>query len=287
MDYLKKVIKSVIPPDDHYVLWIDISTGDNPVAKLYLNDEWVPIIADKLVRNPIIFLDGKAVLGSNGNITDDPACKVAVVDIQDARRIWFLGYIQNRNLCYGYAFYDINDNVITSYCWPSDEFKYEVSKLYTVVPPNAKTFKATIYDGITTENFFCVSSELYDDYFPDYVTKAAVGISSIEYDPVTGFLTIYLTDGNSYTTESIKGREPVLTADSQGNIYSDGVLLTDAIPRALNFATREDILALFYGIAANCFDGTVLVLGTGNYFDGSAIVFTDTTIFDNNTINLA
>ena len=52
-------------------------------------------------------------------------------------------------------------------------------------------------------------------------------------------------------------------------------------------ASREDILALFYGIAENGFDGTVLVLGTGNYFDGSAIVFTDNTTFSNNTINLA
>ena len=133
MDYFKKVVESVIAPENHYVLWIDISTGDIPVAKIYINGSWTPIIADKLVKNPVTFQNGSAVLGEDGSIINDTQCKVATVDIQDARRIWFLGYIQNRNLCYGYAFYDEHNNVLSSSCWPADEFKYEISKLYSSI----------------------------------------------------------------------------------------------------------------------------------------------------------
>ena len=59
----------------------------------------------------------------------------------------------------------------------------------------------------------------------------------------TNIVTITLTDGTEEEIQIKNGTEPLLTADESGNIYSDGVLLTDVIKNAHDTAEIDHVLA--------------------------------------------
>ena len=102
-----------------------------------------------------------------------------------------------------------------------------------------------------------------------------------------------------------KGETPSITFDEHGNIYVNNVKVInifddlgiyskseidemfDDIDIDLNYATTEDILALFYGSSINDIINHIIILGGDNYIDNDMMVFVDNTTVYNNILNLA
>lgn len=165
MDYFKKVVKSVIAPEDHYVLWIDTSTPEFPIMKLY-NNGWIPLIADRLIKQTFTIIPHCYVRGSDGDLVYDANSSVAEITIQSGEKLYFLGRTRKDiNDCSGYAFYDATTTTIISNCFPmaAELADSDLVELEVRIPNEAVKFRTTINGNITEENFYCNIGTLYVD----------------------------------------------------------------------------------------------------------------------------
>ena len=198
MDYFKKVVKSVIAPEDHYVLWIDISTPEFPIMKLY-NNGWIPLMADRLVKQTFTIIPNCYVRGSDGAIISSENSSVVEVDIAYGEKIYFLGMTKNHNdFNSGYAFYGPESNVVFSNTWQvvSDRLPGTPIEIEKNIPENAVKFRTTLINDVNADNFYCNIGTLYTneslaDNNKIFYNSTNYWNSQINYIPNEGDLIIY------------------------------------------------------------------------------------------------
>ena len=218
MNWIRRIVVDNKEPEDKDVLWIDVSDPKFHIIKIYDKSVWKPLIADRVVRQVPSYLNGYYVDGTSGSVDLDAECSVATVNIEGAKRIWFVTekLIDNPNN-YGYAFYDKNGNAINYYTFHSDPEleENEIIEFEFQVPVGAVTFRTTLFDKITEEEFHCDTGKVYVEetmfggvgakYNTTYYWENAIG-----YKPSAGEIIVYsdyktiTKNGETVTVPGIK-----------------------------------------------------------------------------------
>jgi hypothetical protein len=166
MDWIRRIVVSKTEPEDKDVLWIDSSDHTIHIIKIYDKGVWKPLVADKVVSQVPSYLNGYYINGTNGFVEINPGCSVATINLDKAKRIWFLAETARSNSAnVGYAFYDKDGNALEYHCFQSDENLTESKtvEFEQIVPVNAVKFRTTLYDKVTQENFYCNTGKVYVD----------------------------------------------------------------------------------------------------------------------------
>lgn len=166
MDWIRRVVVDIKEPEDKDVLWIDSSDPEIHIIKIYDKGYWKPLIADRIVKQTVSYLNGYYVDGTSGAVDVGAEYSVGTIDITGGKTLWFIGEKMTSNEDnLGYAFYDKLGNTIESYCYPVDENIEETSliEIECAIPVGAVTFRATICDKIDEDNFYCNVGKTYSE----------------------------------------------------------------------------------------------------------------------------
>ena len=226
MNWIRRIVVDVKEPEDKDVLWIDVSDPKFHIIKIYDKSVWKPLIADRVVRQVPSYLNGYYVDGTSGSVDLDAECSVATVNVEGAKRVWFVTEVLVDNPDnYGYAFYDKDGNAISysNFSTNSDLNENEVIEFECVVPIGAVTFRTTLLDKITEEEFHCDTGQTFVD-----TAVSGAGVSgkyntteywdnALGYKPSAGEIIIY-TDYKTITKNGQTVEVPGIKIGS-GNAY--------------------------------------------------------------------